>query len=170
MTGSVRVEGVKAAEYQRAKKDDGDWPPRFWKLQFEMDNGARISFNDGRRFARAKLVKDPTTVPPISKLGGCFASSCRYFSARKASDGSRTWCTSLAPPFSPREVMPSVNTHWYIALHAHHPLHPAYRVQWVSNKPASHNSTGCSTPKRAAQQDTVQHGKSIRVTWRYGPC
>ena len=71
MTGSVKVEGVKAAEYQRGSKDTWDWPPRFWKIQFEMEDGTRLSFNDGRRFARVRFLKDPTNVPPISKLGEC---------------------------------------------------------------------------------------------------
>ena len=69
MKGSLKVEGVKSAEYQQGTKEDGSWPPRFWKIQFEMEDGTRMSFNDARRFARVRFLKDPTSVPPISELG-----------------------------------------------------------------------------------------------------
>ncbi|KAK9821543.1 hypothetical protein WJX74_009796 [Apatococcus lobatus] len=69
MKGSLKVEGIRSAEYQQGTKDGGEWPPRFWKIQFEMDDGTRMSFNDARRFARVRFLKDPTSVPPISELG-----------------------------------------------------------------------------------------------------
>ncbi|MBA0812413.1 hypothetical protein Gohar_026383, partial [Gossypium harknessii] len=34
-----------------------------------LDDGLELSFTDKRRFARVRLLKDPTSVPPISELG-----------------------------------------------------------------------------------------------------
>ncbi|KAI5436118.1 Formamidopyrimidine-DNA glycosylase [Lathyrus oleraceus] len=34
-----------------------------------LDDGLEISFTDKRRFAKVRLLKDPTSVPPISELG-----------------------------------------------------------------------------------------------------
>ncbi|MCI00809.1 formamidopyrimidine-DNA glycosylase-like, partial [Trifolium medium] len=38
-------------------------------LCVKLDDGLELSFTDKRRFARVRLLKDPTSVPPISELG-----------------------------------------------------------------------------------------------------
>lgn len=45
------------------------WPPRFWKLQLELDDGGRIAMTNARRLGRIRLRDDPCHCPPISKLG-----------------------------------------------------------------------------------------------------
>lgn len=101
MKGSLKVEGVKSAEYQQGTKDGGEWPPRFWKIQFEMDDGTRMAFNDARRFARVRFLKDPTSVPPISELGEWHPDVMRLLPqpltwCLRGDQGTRTLCSTLA--------------------------------------------------------------------------
>lgn len=35
--------------------DAASWPPRFWKIHFQLDDGAEIAFCDSRRFARVRF-------------------------------------------------------------------------------------------------------------------
>eukprot|EP00850_Spirogloea_muscicola_P006128 SM000029S10423 [mRNA] locus=s29:5432:8595:+ [translate_table: standard] len=57
------------AESRGTKKDPSDWPPKFHKLVFKMDNDVEVAFCDGRRLARIRLLDDPVMTPPISELG-----------------------------------------------------------------------------------------------------
>ena len=43
--------------------------PRFWKLELVTDAGRRVAFTDVRRFGRVRLLTDPASEPPISRLG-----------------------------------------------------------------------------------------------------
>ena len=48
---------------------DGAPPPRFWKLDLEVDDGARLVFTDPRRLGRIRLRRDPLREPPVAGLG-----------------------------------------------------------------------------------------------------
>lgn len=45
------------------------WPPRFAKLQIELDDGQRLAFCDPRRFGRIRWQRDPMSQAPLCKLG-----------------------------------------------------------------------------------------------------
>jgi len=57
MSGSFRVYG------QQAER------PRYWKLELQTDDGARLALRDPRRLGRIRLLRDPANEPPISLLG-----------------------------------------------------------------------------------------------------
>lgn len=43
--------------YHRIDPDlSGAWPPRFTKLDFELDDGTCLAFTDSRRFAKVKWL------------------------------------------------------------------------------------------------------------------
>ncbi|CAN6570484.1 unnamed protein product [Malus baccata var. baccata] len=70
MAGAVYIKGVAVTKYKRsAVKDTDEWPSKYSKFFVELDDGLEFSFTDKRRFARVRLLKDPTSVPPISELG-----------------------------------------------------------------------------------------------------
>jgi formamidopyrimidine-DNA glycosylase len=59
--------------------NDGDgnprassWPPRFCKLELELEDRTRLAYCDARRFGRIQLLPagaNPLQLPPLSKLG-----------------------------------------------------------------------------------------------------
>jgi formamidopyrimidine-DNA glycosylase len=57
MSGSFRVYAA------------GTERPRYWKLELETDDGARLALRDPRRLGRIRLLRDPAREPPISLLG-----------------------------------------------------------------------------------------------------
>ncbi|WRX27363.1 Formamidopyrimidine-DNA glycosylase [Theobroma cacao] len=70
MTGAIYIKGVAVTQYKRsAVKDNDEWPSKYSKFFVELEDGLELSFTDKRRFARVRLLKDPTSVPPISELG-----------------------------------------------------------------------------------------------------
>ncbi|KAH7388260.1 hypothetical protein KP509_16G066600 [Ceratopteris richardii] len=70
MTGAFNIKGKEITKYRRsAVNDDEEWPSKFSKVFFKLDDGLEISFTDKRRLARVRLLNDPTSVPPISELG-----------------------------------------------------------------------------------------------------
>lgn len=70
MTGAVYIKGVAVTQYKRsAVKDTDEWPSKYSKFFVELDDGLELSFTDKRRFAKVRLLNDPTSVPPISELG-----------------------------------------------------------------------------------------------------
>ncbi|KAK7402346.1 hypothetical protein VNO78_14543 [Psophocarpus tetragonolobus] len=70
MAGAIYIKGVAVTNYKRsAVKDDDEWPSKYSKFFIELDDGLELSFTDKRRFAKVRLLKDPTSVPPISELG-----------------------------------------------------------------------------------------------------
>eukprot|EP00238_Polyblepharides_amylifera_P012295 CAMPEP_0196574770 /NCGR_PEP_ID=MMETSP1081-20130531/4406_1 /TAXON_ID=36882 /ORGANISM="Pyramimonas amylifera, Strain CCMP720" /LENGTH=381 /DNA_ID=CAMNT_0041892879 /DNA_START=56 /DNA_END=1201 /DNA_ORIENTATION=+ len=69
MTGGFVVRGEGAVEYKSTNKDFDTWPPRFYKLLLEFDNGKQVAFTDPRRFARIRLRDDPLQSSPILELG-----------------------------------------------------------------------------------------------------
>ncbi|KAI9246606.1 hypothetical protein BY458DRAFT_527774 [Sporodiniella umbellata] len=61
MTGGVRFE-----------HEEKTWPPKYWKLQILFtlgDKKVQFGFKDPRRIARLRLVQEPLTSEPISRLG-----------------------------------------------------------------------------------------------------
>ncbi|KAJ1395140.1 MutM-like, N-terminal, partial [Sesbania bispinosa] len=85
MAGAIYIKGVAVTKYKgincrnqnanevlstgSAVNDEDEWPSRYSKFFIELDDGLELSFTDKRRFARVRLLKDPTSVPPISELG-----------------------------------------------------------------------------------------------------
>jgi formamidopyrimidine-DNA glycosylase len=57
MSGSFRVYAA------------GTERPRYWKVELETDDGARLALRDPRRLGRIRLLRDPAREPPISLLG-----------------------------------------------------------------------------------------------------
>ncbi|KAL8170579.1 hypothetical protein V2J09_022383 [Rumex salicifolius] len=55
--------------FQSSVKDTDEWPSKYSKFFVELDDGLELSFTDKRRFARVRLLDDPTSVRPISELG-----------------------------------------------------------------------------------------------------
>ncbi|KAK7325264.1 hypothetical protein VNO77_29423 [Canavalia gladiata] len=70
MAGAIYIKGVAVTKYKRSAVNDKDeWPSKYSKFFIELDDGLELSFTDKRRFARVRLLKDPTSMPPISELG-----------------------------------------------------------------------------------------------------
>ncbi|XP_028779149.1 formamidopyrimidine-DNA glycosylase isoform X3 [Neltuma alba] len=70
MSGAIYIKGVAVTTYKRsAVNDEDEWPSKYSKFFVELDDGLELSFTDKRRFARVRLLNDPTSVPPISELG-----------------------------------------------------------------------------------------------------
>ncbi|KAF7814389.1 formamidopyrimidine-DNA glycosylase isoform X4 [Senna tora] len=70
MAGAIYIKGVAVTKYKRsAVKDEDEWPSKYSKFFVELDDGLELSFTDKRRFARVRLLNNPTSVPPISELG-----------------------------------------------------------------------------------------------------
>ncbi|XP_004486650.1 formamidopyrimidine-DNA glycosylase isoform X2 [Cicer arietinum] len=70
MAGAIYIKGVAVTKYKRSAVNDKDeWPSKHSKFFIQLNDGLEMSFTDKRRFARVRLLKDPTSVPPISELG-----------------------------------------------------------------------------------------------------
>ncbi|PNW77244.1 hypothetical protein CHLRE_10g428433v5 [Chlamydomonas reinhardtii] len=73
MTGGIVVKGVGVTKYKRAhlESDPESWPPRFTKLELELQGGGRLAYVDSRRFGRIKLLPgpDPLACEPLCRLG-----------------------------------------------------------------------------------------------------
>ncbi|CAM6026433.1 unnamed protein product [Sphagnum balticum] len=70
MTGAVLIKGVKGPQYKSSKaKDDEEFPTKYFKVHLELDSGVEMAFTDKRRFARVRLLPEPSKEPPISELG-----------------------------------------------------------------------------------------------------
>lgn len=48
---------------------DRSWPPRFWKIIVELDDGTALAMTNARRLGRIRLQHDPEHEPPIAALG-----------------------------------------------------------------------------------------------------
>ncbi|XP_023645642.1 formamidopyrimidine-DNA glycosylase isoform X3 [Capsella rubella] len=70
MAGAIYIKGVAVTKYKRsAVKDSEEWPSKYSKFFVELDDGLELSFTDKRRFAKVRLLANPTSVRPISELG-----------------------------------------------------------------------------------------------------
>ncbi|XP_015870573.1 formamidopyrimidine-DNA glycosylase isoform X2 [Ziziphus jujuba] len=70
MAGAIYIKGVAVTTYKRsAVKDTDEWPSKYSKVFIQLDDGLEFSFTDKRRFAKVRLLEDPTSAPPISELG-----------------------------------------------------------------------------------------------------
>ncbi|KAG2446167.1 hypothetical protein HXX76_000762 [Chlamydomonas incerta] len=73
MTGGIVVKGVGVTKYKRAhlESDPETWPPRFTKLELELEGGGQLAYVDSRRFGRIKLLQgaDPLACEPLCRLG-----------------------------------------------------------------------------------------------------
>lgn len=70
MSGAFRTPGdtpIKLATGARHRPDE--WPPRYWKIQLELDDGGVLVMTDPRRLGRLLLRNDPRAEPPVSRLG-----------------------------------------------------------------------------------------------------
>lgn len=61
MTGWMRFSNDDSSYYKPAKKEEDEWPPRFWKFVLEMDDSpeCKVAFIDARRLGRIRLVDVP---------------------------------------------------------------------------------------------------------------
>jgi formamidopyrimidine-DNA glycosylase len=48
---------------------DTSWPPRFWKIRIELDDGTELAMTNARRLGRIRLQHDPEHEEPIASLG-----------------------------------------------------------------------------------------------------
>lgn len=48
---------------------DRSWPPKFWKIIVELDDGTELAMTNMRRLGRIRLQQDPEHEPPIADLG-----------------------------------------------------------------------------------------------------
>ncbi|CEM27244.1 unnamed protein product [Vitrella brassicaformis CCMP3155] len=69
MTGSFAVKGGEVAYYKSFSVDTENWPPKFWKVELEMDDGTLFAFMNIRRLGRIRLLDDPLSHKSISELG-----------------------------------------------------------------------------------------------------
>jgi hypothetical protein len=46
-----------------------EWPPKWYKLLVEFDDGTKMAFSDPRRLGRIRVRADPATEEPIKSLG-----------------------------------------------------------------------------------------------------
>ncbi|KAI2472845.1 Formamidopyrimidine-DNA glycosylase N-terminal domain-containing protein [Annulohypoxylon bovei var. microspora] len=64
MTGWVEIRDIQTgySRYvERTKNNKEQWPPKFWKFQFETDDDPKVevAYTDARRFGRVRLVDCP---------------------------------------------------------------------------------------------------------------
>ncbi|GFR41349.1 hypothetical protein Agub_g1962, partial [Astrephomene gubernaculifera] len=71
MTGGIVVQNLGASMYKRVhlESDPDQWPPRFTKLELDLEGGGKVAFVDSRRFGRVRLQVDPASREPLSRLG-----------------------------------------------------------------------------------------------------
>lgn len=70
MTGAIHIPDLPDLELSHGIAfDQKTWPPRFSKLEIELDNGRRLAFCDPRRFGRIRWQQDPIHEEPLCKLG-----------------------------------------------------------------------------------------------------
>lgn len=71
MAGAIYIKGVAdVTKYKRSQVNDNDeWPSKYSKFFLQLEDGLELSFTDKRRFAKVRLLNDPSSVPPISELG-----------------------------------------------------------------------------------------------------
>lgn len=70
MSGAIIVKGVKGPLYRNFKvSDENEFPTSYSKVHLVLDSGTEVAFIDKRRFARVRLLDNPTKVVPISELG-----------------------------------------------------------------------------------------------------
>lgn len=70
MTGAFRTPGDTPLELEsKIVEAPGTWPPRFTKIELEMDDGGQLAMTNARRLGRIRLRDNPREEPPLSKLG-----------------------------------------------------------------------------------------------------
>lgn len=69
MTGHFTSPGIDNLELESGFDVGEQWPPRFWKVHMEFDNGKKLAMTNARRFGRIALYKDPLTESTIGKMG-----------------------------------------------------------------------------------------------------
>ncbi len=60
--------GARLVSQGKAARRPG-WPPRFTKLELDLDDGGAVAMTDARRLGRIRLRRDPRGEPPMSRLG-----------------------------------------------------------------------------------------------------
>ena len=69
MTGAFHVPGGPHLDLESGIDPGVAWPPRFWKIQIEFDDGGALAMTSARRLGRIRLREDPPNEPPLSTLG-----------------------------------------------------------------------------------------------------
>ena len=69
MTGHFASPGIDNIKLESGFEVGEQWPPRFWKVHMEFENGKKLAMTNARRFGRIFLYKDPLTESTIGKMG-----------------------------------------------------------------------------------------------------
>lgn len=70
MTGAVHIPQLPDLELSHGIDfAQSQWPPRFAKLEVELQNGQQLAFCDPRRFGRIRWQQDPLSQAPLCDLG-----------------------------------------------------------------------------------------------------
>jgi len=69
MTGAFHVPDAPHLPLEAGIDPGQHWPPRFWKIQIDFEDGGRLAMTSARRLGRIRLRQDPMNEPPISRLG-----------------------------------------------------------------------------------------------------
>ena len=69
MTGAFHVPGGEHLDLESGIDPGDAWPPRFWKIQIEFDDGGALAMTSARRLGRIRLREDPPNEPPLNRLG-----------------------------------------------------------------------------------------------------
>lgn len=69
MTGALLTPAASPLQLESGIDPGAAWPPRFVKLELELDDGGRLAFVNARRLGRLRLRAEPRAEPPIAKLG-----------------------------------------------------------------------------------------------------
>lgn len=68
MTGAFRTQGREPLPLAHGPApDDGEWPPRFWKLELALDDGGRLAMTNARRLGRIRMHSD--IQPVLDRMG-----------------------------------------------------------------------------------------------------
>jgi formamidopyrimidine-DNA glycosylase len=69
MTGHFASPGLENIELESGAPVGDHWPPRFWKVHMEFENGQKLAMTNARRFGRIMLFNDPLTESAMANMG-----------------------------------------------------------------------------------------------------
>ena len=75
MTGWIEFKHDPSAFYKESKREDGVWPPKFWKFVMTTAESpdCQAAYTDPRRLGRVRLIDCPADqirqIPPLSDNG-----------------------------------------------------------------------------------------------------
>ncbi len=70
MTGGLHTSRTSAVRLRSSgRRAETGWPPRFTRLELQLEDGGRLAIADARRLGRIRLRPEPRAEPPIAALG-----------------------------------------------------------------------------------------------------